>query len=229
LAKVIEARPNDVNGLFERGYVYLKKGDYDRAISDFDEVLRINPQFEKAVRGRAEAMKDKDNPTPPVDAKSFPTTPDEQASYCLEASFGYAQRLTKLLALLRDNRDKGQALLDGPNVTLTDRAQVAAQTTSLNDSIASDDAKRKIWDANSRAFVTYAQEHGLFTKDPAMIASMSAQVHKDQEAVQSTYRACLRGCTADDGSCKKTCREKAESSDASMRMLHCGEIVGGSK
>ena len=117
LAKVIEARPKDLNGLYERGYVYLKKGEYDRAIGDFDELLRINPRFDKAIRRRAEAMKAKDNPPSPkvaaVETTSFPTTSDEQAAYCMEASFGYIQQLTRLVAILRDNREKGQALLGG--------------------------------------------------------------------------------------------------------------------
>ena len=118
LAKVLEARPNDLNGLYERGYVYLKKADYDLAIGDFDRVLRIDPQFEKAIRNRAAAIKAKNDPpqVAAIEAASFPTSSDEQAAYCMEASFGYAQRLTKLLAILRDNREKGQALVAGSSV-----------------------------------------------------------------------------------------------------------------
>jgi tetratricopeptide (TPR) repeat protein len=155
LAKVVEARPKDLNGLYERGYVYLKKSEYDLAIRDFDELLRINPQFDKAIRGRAEAIKAKDNPPSPkvaaVEPTSFPATSDEQAAYCMEASFGYAQRLTKLLAILRDNREKSQALLEGTSRSSPDGAQMSA----LNDSIASNEAERKTWESNLGVFTAY--------------------------------------------------------------------------
>jgi tetratricopeptide (TPR) repeat protein len=229
LAKVIEARPDDQNGLFERGYVYLKKGEYDRAIDDFDKVLRSNPQFEKAIRARAEAVKAKD--TPPsskvaaVQTAAFSQTSNEQAAYCLEASFGFTQRLTKLAAMLRENREKGQTLLDGTTLSASDRTQLAAQMTALSDSIASNDAEKKSWDANLRVFTAYAQKNGLFTKDPNLIASVSGQVRKDQEAVSSIYNACLRGCPPNDDSCRGTCNEKANGSDANKHMLHCAEIV----
>jgi len=229
LAKVVEARPNDLNGLYERGYVYLKKGEYDRAIDDFDQVLHIDPQFEKAIRGRTEAMNAKDVPPSPkgaaLETTSFPTTSEEQAAYCLEASFGYTQQLTKLLAMLRDNREKGQTLLGGTSLSPSGRARFVAQMAALNDRIASNDADRKGWEANLRVFTTYAQEHGLFTKDPNLIKSMSGRVRKDQEAVRSIYNACLRGCAPNDSSCSRTCDEKANISDASKHMLHCAQLV----
>ena len=154
LAKVIEARPDDQNGLFERGYVYLKKGDYGRAIDDFDKVLRGNPQFEKAIRARAEAVKARDNPANPkmaaVQPAAFPQTADEQAAYCLEVSFGFSQRLTKLAAMLHDNREKGQTLLDGTTLSPSERTQLAVQMNALSDRIASNDAEKKSWDANSQ-------------------------------------------------------------------------------
>jgi tetratricopeptide (TPR) repeat protein len=228
LAKVIEARPNDLNGLYERGYVYLKKGEYDRAIADFDQLLRINPQFDKAIRGRADAMKAKDNPPSPkgvaVETASFPATSDGQAAYCLEASFGYTQKLTKLLAILRDNREKGQALLGGTSLSPADRPQFIAQMTALNDSISSNDAERKTWESNLGVFTAYMQKNNLFGNSN-LITSMSGQVRKDQEAVQSIYQACHRGCAPNDASCKGTCSEKANSSDASKRMSQCTEIV----
>jgi tetratricopeptide (TPR) repeat protein len=228
LAKVIEARPKDVNGLYERGYVYLKKGEYDRAIVDFDELLRINPQFDKAIHGRAEAMKAKDNPPSPtvaaVGTTSFPATSDEQAAYCMEASFGYSQRLTRLLAILRDNREKGQALLGGTSLSPPDRAQLVTQMSALNDSIASNDAERKTWESNLEVFTAYMQKNSLFGNSN-LIASMSGQVGKDQEAVQSTYQICLRACVPNDAACRGTCSEKANGSDASKRMLRCTGIV----
>jgi tetratricopeptide (TPR) repeat protein len=228
LAKVIEARPNDPNGLYERGYVYLKKGEYDRAIVDFDELLRIDPKSDKAIRGRAEAIKAKDNPPDPkgatVETTSFPTSSAEQAAYCLEASFGYTQQLTRLLAILRDNREKGQALLGGASLSPPDRAQLAAQMSVLNDSIASNDAKRKTWESNIGVFTAYMQKNNLFANSN-LIAAMSGRVGKDQEAVRSTYQACLRGCAPNDASCKGTCNESANGSDASKRLLRCIEIT----
>jgi len=228
LAKVIEARPNDLNGLCERGYVYLKKGEYDRAIGDFDRLLRINPQFEKAIRGRTEAMKAKDNPPSPkvaaADTTSFPATSDEQAAYCLEASFGYTRQLTQLLAILRDNREKGQTLLEGTSLSPPDKSRLVAQMTALNDSIASNDAERKTWESSLGVFTAYMQKNGLFGNSN-LIASMSGQVRKDQDAVRTTYNACLRGCAPNDASCRGTCNEKANGSDASKRMLRCTKVV----
>jgi tetratricopeptide (TPR) repeat protein len=228
LAKVMEARPNDLNGLYERGYVYLKKGEYDRAIADFDQLLRISPQFDKAIRGRAEVMKAKDNPPSSkgvaVETASFPATSDGQAAYCLEASFGYTQKLTKLLAILRDNREKGQALLGGTSLSPAERPQFTAQMTALSDSISSNDAERRTWESNLGVFTAYMQKNNLFGNSN-LVASMSGQVRKDQEAVQSIYQACLRGCASNDASCKGICSEKANGSDASKRMSRCTEVV----
>jgi tetratricopeptide (TPR) repeat protein len=231
LAEVVRARPTEVNGLFERGYVYMKKGDYDRAIDDFDHVLRTDPGYEKAIRGRAEAVKAKENSAQPnakvatVEALSLPATSDQQAAYCLEASFGFAQRLAKLVEILRANRDKDQALLDGANTSPTDKARFIAQITALNNSIASNDAKRAAWAANTSVFATYLQRRNLFAKDPNSIASMSGQVRKDQEAVHDTYSACLRACAPNDASCKGACDKQANSSDANMRMQRCSDLV----
>lgn len=228
LAKIIEVRPNDPNGLFERGYVYLKEGEYDRAIDDFDTVLRSDPQFEKAIRARAEAVKAKENPPSPQPSAgqtpAFLQTSDEQAAYCLEASFGFSQRLTKLAAMLRDSRDKGQTLLDGTTLSPSERTQLAAQMNALSERIASNDAEKKSWDANGGVFITYAQKNGLFTNSK-LIASMSGQVRKDQEAVSSIYNGCLRGCPPNDDSCRAACNDKANGSDAYKHMLHCAEIV----
>jgi hypothetical protein len=96
--------------------------------------------------------------------------------------------------------------------------------TALSDRVASTDAEKKSWEANANVFVTYAQKNGLFNKRD-LIASMSGQVRKEQETVQRTYNACLRGCLPNDGACKRTCNEKANVSDAKKHMLHCAEIV----
>jgi tetratricopeptide (TPR) repeat protein len=42
---------------------------------------------------------------------------------------------------------------------------------------------------------------------------------------ERTYKACQRGCAPNDDSCRSTCNEKANGSDANKHMLHCAEIV----
>ncbi|MGB0389142.1 MAG: SUMF1/EgtB/PvdO family nonheme iron enzyme, partial [Ardenticatenaceae bacterium] len=43
--------------LLERGNVYFNKGQLNQAIADYDEVLRINPNYAQAARKRDEAIK----------------------------------------------------------------------------------------------------------------------------------------------------------------------------
>ena len=38
---------------------YLRKGEYDRAIADLSDVIRIEPDYVEAYRARAEAFTDK--------------------------------------------------------------------------------------------------------------------------------------------------------------------------
>ena len=44
-----------------RGTAYDDKGDYDRAIQDFNEAIRLNPNFERAYYDRGNAYIDKDD------------------------------------------------------------------------------------------------------------------------------------------------------------------------
>jgi hypothetical protein len=99
-----------------------------------------------------------------------------------------------------------------------------AQMSALDDSIASNDAQRKTWELNLGVFTAYMQKNGLFGNSN-LTTAMSGQVGKDQEAVRSTYQACLRGCAPNDASCRGTCNEKANGSDASKRMRQCIEVV----
>ena len=39
-----------------RGYSYIKKGDYNRAIQDFDEALRLNPKYAMALNNRGRSF-----------------------------------------------------------------------------------------------------------------------------------------------------------------------------
>jgi hypothetical protein len=139
-------------------------------------------------------------------------------------SFGFSQQLTKLAALLRENSEKVQNMLDGTTPSPLEKTQLTAAMTALSDRIASTNAEKKSWEANSGVFVTYAQKNGLFN-NRNLIASMSGQVRKEQETVQSIYNACLRACPPNDDSCRRTCNEKANVSDAKKHMLHCAEIV----
>jgi hypothetical protein len=177
----------------------------------------------------AESVKAKDDPQSPkataMETTAFPQSMDEQAAYCLEASFGIARRLTMRLEILRDNRNKGQKILDGATLSASDKTQLVTQMTALSDSIASNDAERKSWNANLQVFSAYMQKNGLLTNNPNSIASMSAQASKDQEAVRGTFNACLRGCPPKDDACTEACNEKAKDTDAYKDMLRCSEIV----
>ena len=44
--------PNDADAYHGRGWSYAKMGEYDRAIKDYNEALRINPANLKAVANR---------------------------------------------------------------------------------------------------------------------------------------------------------------------------------
>jgi len=158
----------------------------------------------------------------------FPTAPKEQAAYCMEASFGYVQRLTRLLELLHGSHDKGKAMLGEQRLSATDKGQLQAEIAAVANNIAGSETEKKMWDSTTQVFVAYMQKNGLFT-DSNLVKSMSGQVQKDQEAVQSNYRACLRTCAPNDPSCRKTCNETANSIDANRRMLHCADIVAGFK
>lgn len=233
LAKVIQSRPEDINALHERGYVLLKKGDHDRAIADFDHVLRINPQFDKAIRNRAKAIKAKDSTQPGSNVVAAeivpgPKTADEQAAYCMEASFGYAQQLGRLLPILRDNRSKGRAVLEANDVPPTERTKIAAAVAELDDSITLNDQKKKTWDSHLNVYIAYMQKRNVFGNS-AVIAAMSGKARDDQQAVQNTYRACLRDCRTGDAACRTVCNQKAEVSEANTRMSRCADITGDFK
>ena len=40
---------------YSRGLAYLKKGEFDRAITDFDEAIRLNPEDGEAYHNRGVA------------------------------------------------------------------------------------------------------------------------------------------------------------------------------
>jgi len=48
--------------LINRGVVWARKGDLDRAIADYDAALRISPRDAKAIRNRSLALEQKTDP-----------------------------------------------------------------------------------------------------------------------------------------------------------------------
>jgi tetratricopeptide (TPR) repeat protein len=51
---IFEERQNDrlATAFFNRGAAYDAKGDYQRAIADYDQALRIDPNMKKAAENR---------------------------------------------------------------------------------------------------------------------------------------------------------------------------------
>ena len=60
LGRRIEDNPKDVNAHYQRGILYAKNGEFDRAVKDFDEVVHSNPNDAEALNNRcwARAMLD---------------------------------------------------------------------------------------------------------------------------------------------------------------------------
>lgn len=53
------AKPVTFHDFYNRALGYGKKGDYDRAIQDYDETLRLNPNYVAALNNRGNAYLDK--------------------------------------------------------------------------------------------------------------------------------------------------------------------------
>jgi len=70
------------------------------------------------------------------------------------------------------------------------------------------------------------KRRGLFQgAGPGLIAQVSQEVSRDQQAVAETYSSCLRLCKPDSPACKNACNDKAESSEPRKRMQRCEQIV----
>jgi lipoprotein NlpI len=50
--QVIRLDPKYVEAFVNRGFVYATKGDYDRAILDFDKAIELKPNFAEAFLNR---------------------------------------------------------------------------------------------------------------------------------------------------------------------------------
>ena len=63
LEEAIRLNPEDATAYLSRGYAYHKKGEYDKAIEDFDNAVRLCPNYETDfinshfVHGRVKAIK----------------------------------------------------------------------------------------------------------------------------------------------------------------------------
>ena len=53
------SNPNHANAFSNRGITYGRKGDYDRAIENYDEAIRLNPNHANALYNRGNAFKHK--------------------------------------------------------------------------------------------------------------------------------------------------------------------------
>jgi hypothetical protein len=118
-----------------------------------------------------------------------------------------------------------RALQQQIGLSESDRSKAQAGLKGLDGSIAQSEASRVKWDGNLKIFIGYLQQHGLLSQksDLGVIKTTSAKASDDQRAVQETYRDCLRTCSGE--SCKKSCNEAAEASEASQRMKQCDRVA----
>ncbi len=256
LDEALRLRPDNPAALYERGYCYLRKRDYDRAIDDFDRTISIDPKDGKAYRARSAAWRAKGDaakaatdaqqavtldpnlappelpppPPAPVAAPSLATHDlsevDREAAYCMEASFGFTQRYTRLIALVRQNVQTANALLDRPDIAAANKDQIRAQLKSMTDAISANEATQKRWQANGNLFIEQLKRRGLFdTAKFPLVATISQEVSRDQQVVIETYTSCLRLCKPNDPTCKLACDDRATKSDASRRLLACDDVA----
>ncbi|MDR0597069.1 MAG: tetratricopeptide repeat protein [Treponema sp.] len=59
----IALRPDNADSYNGRGFVYGKKGDYDRAIEDFDRAIELDPSCSAAYQNRQLAYRKKIEPS----------------------------------------------------------------------------------------------------------------------------------------------------------------------
>jgi tetratricopeptide (TPR) repeat protein len=253
LNEVLRLNPGQPYANYERGYAYVRKGDNDHAIDDFNQAIRVNPTDAKAYRARAAAYEAKgDAANADADLKkareldpsiqrlvvappSSPAAPtpdgltgaERQAAYCMEASFGYTQRYTRFVAVLRENLKSMEILRDRPDLTPAKKQEIAAAIKSTTNRIAAEEETGKRWNGRTMLFIGYLQKRGLL--GGAKVAAMSNEVSKDQKAVSDIYSACLRLCKPDDQSCKTACDSRATASEPSKRMLGCEQVAASFK
>ena len=76
--EAIRKKPDDATAYFKRGDAYGANGEYDKAIADFTEVLRLDPNYPEADSRRRFASRLKDAQANAADGpKATPTKPVE--------------------------------------------------------------------------------------------------------------------------------------------------------
>ena len=225
LSQAVRLKPDDAKAYRDRGQAYRAKGDLAKADADQQKASELDPNIGRpAPQAALPAQPPPQNS--PAAAKGELSEADKQAAYCMEASFGYARQHTGLVSLLRENLKAIEALREKPGLSPADRAQIDAKLKSTNDNIATSDAAGKRWNAHVLVFVDYLKRRGLFQgAGPGLVAQISQEVSRDQQAVAETYSSCLRLCKPDSPPCKNACNDKAESSEPRKRMQRCEQIV----
>jgi hypothetical protein len=211
----------------DRAQAYRAKGELAKADADQQQATLLDPAIGSPL---APAAPSAQAPAAPQNAPA-PTAAglseaDKLAAYCMEASFGYQQKHTGFVSLLRENSKAAEALREKPGVSAAEREQIAARLKSTRDNIATNEASARRWNANMAVFMTYLKRRGLLEgAGPGLIAQISQEVRKDQQAVSETYSSCLRLCKPDNPPCKPACNDKAEKSEPSRRMQRCEQTV----
>jgi hypothetical protein len=119
---------------------------------------------------------------------------------------------------------------DRPDLKANDKDQIAAGLTSLNQRIADSVAKKARWSELTTVFLDYLKNHKLLEQGKTrLVAAVSNEVSKDQQAVSDAYTACLRLCKPDDPACRPTCDGKANASEPGKRMLSCEQLAASFK
>jgi tetratricopeptide (TPR) repeat protein len=207
----------------ERSAAWRAKGDAAKAAADAQRAAALDPDL---------ALPDPPPPLPrapvpaPAPAAHELGDDDRQAAYCMEASFAFTQRYARLVARIRHDMQSANARLDRPGVPAPSKDRIRAQLKPMTDAIAANEAVQKRWQANGNIFIEQLKRRGLLEREKVvLVAAISQEVGRDEQAISTTHAACLRQCTPNDPACKAGCDDRAARSDASRRMLACDELA----
>jgi tetratricopeptide (TPR) repeat protein len=226
LNQAVRLKPDNAKAYRDRGQAYRAKGELAKADADQQKATELDPGIGRPAPQAALPAPAPPPQTSPAPAKGGLSEADKQAAYCMEASSGYARQHAGLASLLRENLKAVEALREKPGLSPADRAEIDAKLKSTNDNIAASDATGKRWNAHVLVFLDYLKRRGLLQGNGlGLIAQVSQDVSKDQQAVADTYSSCLRLCKPDSAPCKNACNDKAESSEPRKRMQRCEQIV----